>query len=385
MTDREWRDTVREFAEQRIRHLSAEMDRTARLDSALRDELFAAGLMAVEIPRAYGGRGGTLFDVMVGIEEVARVDPGVAVVVDVHNALIVSTILRLGNGDLKRRFLPALARGSIGAFALSEEQAGSDALNLATVAEPVAGGFLLRGRKKWTSSAVHADLFLVFASSPDGREASAFLVDRGAPGLTVAEPTDQLGVRAAATAELTLDGVMVRAVDAVGGVGAGRSVALEALDIGRLGIAAQMVGLAQGALELSLRHAARREQFGSRINTFQGVQFPIASVATRVQAARALTYDAVRAVEQGCTPVERLRLSAMAKLFAAEVADHAAGVAVEVHGGTGYDRAHPVEKLFRDAKAGKIYEGTVNILLRTIFPTLTVSADVNVAVPVGAG
>ncbi|HUQ55215.1 acyl-CoA dehydrogenase family protein [Lentzea sp.] len=385
MTDEEWRDTVREFAEQRIRHLSAEMDRTARLDAALREELFAAGLMAIEIPRAYGGRGGNLFDVMVGIEEVARVDPGVAVTVDVHNALIVSTILRLGNGDLKRRFLPALARGSIGAFALSEEQAGSDALNLKTVAEPVAGGFLLRGRKKWTSSAVHADLFLVFAASPDGREASAFLVDRGAPGLTVAEPTDQLGVRAAATAELTLDGVLVRAVDAVGGVGAGRSVALEALDIGRLGIAAQMVGLAQGALELSLRHAAHREQFGSRINTFQGVQFPIASVATRVQAARALTYDAVRAVEQGCSPVERLRMSAMAKLFAAEVAEHAAGVAVEVHGGTGYDRAHPVEKLFRDAKAGKIYEGTVNILLRTIFPTLAGSPSVNVAVPVGTG
>ncbi|MCP2248084.1 acyl-CoA dehydrogenase family protein [Lentzea aerocolonigenes] len=376
MSDQAWRAAVRELAEREIRHRSAEMDRTARLDPVLRRELFAAGLMAVEIPRVYGGRGGTLFDAMVCIEEVARVDPGVAVVVDVHNALIVSTILRQGNGDLKRRYLTALARGSIGAFALSEEQAGSDALNLETVAEPVPGGFLLRGRKKWTSSAVHADLFLVFASSPEGKDASAFLVERGTPGLTVAEPTDQLGVRAAATAQLTLDGVRVRAVDAVGGVGAGRSVALEALDIGRLGIAAQMVGLAQGALELSLRYASRREQFGSRINTFQGVQFPIAAVATRLEAARALTYDAVRAIAQGCSPVERLRLTAMAKLFAAEVAEEAAGVAVEVHGGIGYDRAHPVEKLLRDAKAGKIYEGTDNILLRTIFPTLTAPVPV---------
>ncbi|WP_199489222.1 acyl-CoA dehydrogenase family protein [Micromonospora craniellae] len=370
-----WRQRVRRFAEDRIRHRSDTMDRAARIDDELRGELFDEGLMSVEIPRDYGGSGAGLTEVAVTIEELSRVDPGVAVLVDVHNALLVASILRMGGGDLKRRFLPGLARQTVGAYALSEADAGSDALNVRTTATPVPGGFALDGGKRWTSGAGAADLFLVFARMADEhRRLSAFLVPREAPGLSVGPVAAQVGVRAAATAELTLDGVKVRAADALGGIGAGRAVAVASLDIGRLGIAAQLVGLAQGALEVALGHAGSREQFGSRIGEFQGVQFPIAAAATRVQAARALTYDAIRAVSAGVSPVKRMRLAAMAKLHAAEVAEQTARTALDVHGGAGYLRGHPAERLYRDAQAGTIYEGTTNILLRTVYSTLGAEA-----------
>lgn len=364
-TDEAWREYVRRFARDRIAPLSERMDREATLDPELRAELFSAGLMALEAPTRYGGRGAPLFHVVLAIEEVARVDSGVAVAVDVHNALVVATLLRLGDNDQKRRYLPQLATRRIGAFALSEENSGSDAFAMSTVAEPGGKGFRITGRKRWTSNAGQADLFLVFARTGE-QGVSAFLVDREAPGLRVERRTEQLGVRAASTADLVLSGVEVRRQDCVGGLGNGEGVAIAALDIGRIGIAAQLVGLAQGALDEAVAYSAKREQFGQAIGSYQGVRFALAQVATEVAAARALLYDVTRVVAAGADIAERLRQTAMAKLFASQVAERAASCAVEVLGGNGYTREYPVERFYRDAKAGKIYEGTSNILLRAI-------------------
>ncbi|MFD7657246.1 acyl-CoA dehydrogenase family protein [Actinosynnema sp. NPDC059797] len=364
-TDEAWREYVRRFARDRIAPLSERMDREATLDPELRAELFSAGLMALEAPTRYGGRGAPLFHVVLAIEEVARVDSGVAVAVDVHNALVVATLLRLGDNDQKRRYLPQLATRRIGAFALSEENSGSDAFAMSTVAEPGGKGFRITGRKRWTSNAGQADLFLVFARTGD-QGVSAFLVDREAPGLRVEPRTEQLGVRAASTADLVLSGVEVRRQDCLGGLGNGEGVAIAALDIGRIGIAAQLVGLAQGALDEAVAYSAKREQFGQVIGSYQGVRFALAQVATEVAAARALLYDVTRDVAAGADIAERLRRTAMAKLFASQVAERAASCAVEVLGGNGYTREYPVERFYRDAKAGKIYEGTSNILLRAI-------------------
>ncbi|MCP2256362.1 butyryl-CoA dehydrogenase [Streptoalloteichus tenebrarius] len=367
--DAAWRDHVREFALREIAPLSDAMDRDAALDPGLRAKLFEAGLMAVEAPARYGGRGGSLFQVVLTIEEVARVDPGVAVGVDVHNALIVATLLRIGTGDQKRKYLPLLTSRHVGAFSLSEEHAGSDAFNVSTTATAKDGGYVLNGRKRWTSNAAQADLFLVFARVEE-HGVSAFLVERTAEGLSIDPRTEQMGVRAASTADVILDDVVVRRQQCLGGLGGGEGVAIAALDIGRIGIAAQMVGLAQGALDLALGYSREREQFGQRIGSYQGVQFTLAEIATEVAAARALLYDVTRTVEAGATVSERLRLSAMAKYFASQVAQKAASGAVEVLGGNGYTREYPAERFFRDAKAGTIYEGTSNILLRGIAGSL---------------
>jgi short/branched chain acyl-CoA dehydrogenase len=366
-----WRSTVRAFAEKHIRPLSSEMDRTASLDPRLREQLFTSGLMAMEIPRAYGGLGLPLSGMLLGIEEIARIDPGVAVCVDVHNALVVSSLLRLGTGDQKRRFLPLLARGKAGAFALSEEQAGSDAFNLATVATPKGGGYVLNGRKRWTSNAGQADIFLVFAATGEaGAEPSAFLVERDSEGVSIGPPTEQMGVRAASTADVMLDNVVVRREQCLGGPYRGREVAVAALDVGRLGIAAQLVGLAQGALDQALSYSREREQFGRRISDFQGVQFTVASMAADVAAARALLYDAVEEVESATETTVRLTAAAIVKYFASQVAERVASQAVEIHGGNGFTRNYPVERLYRDAKVGRIYEGTSNVLLQSIAKNL---------------
>ncbi|GAA1918374.1 acyl-CoA dehydrogenase family protein [Streptantibioticus ferralitis] len=373
--DERWRDHVRAFAEKEIRPLSAEMDRTGALDPGLRQRLFDSGLMSIAIPAAYGGLGGGLFHVVQAIEEVARVDAGVAVGVDVHNALVVATLLRAASGDQHRRYLPLLAATKVGAFAISEEQAGSDAFALTTTARSVPGGYVLDGRKKWTSNADQADVFLVFANGPDGSGVSAFLVDRDTPGLSVVHRTEQLGVRAASTGDLVLRGVRVRAGQCLGGVGGGRALAADALDVGRLGIAAQLVGLAQGALEHAVEYSRTREQFGQRISGYQGVQFTLARMHVDVEAARVLLYNATRVFEAGADRLERTKQAAMAKYFASEVAERTASLAVEVLGGNGYTREHPVERFYRDAKVGKIYEGTSNMLLRSIAAILIGAAS----------
>ncbi|RFS82984.1 acyl-CoA dehydrogenase [Actinomadura spongiicola] len=360
-----WRARVRAFAEDAVAPLVDDMDHKGRLDDGLVAALFAEGLMGMETPVHYGGQGRTFPDVVTAVEEIARVCSGVAVAVDVHNILVTGAILRDGDGDQRRRHLPRLASATMGAFALSEEGAGSDAFALATVAEPDGRGWRLTGRKRWTSNALAADLFLVFARTGP-HSVTAFLVERDAPGLTVTEPADQLGVRAARTADVVLDGVPVRHDRVLGGVGRGELLALRALTLGRVGIAAQLVGLARGALDVAARHVSGRSQFGRPVAEFQGVRFPLAESAAEVAAAGALTRQAADACVNGADEPERIRLAAMAKYVASQAAQRAAIRAVDAMGGNGTRREHRAEKFYRDAKVGTIYEGTSNILLNTI-------------------
>jgi len=361
-----WRAAVRDFAQAEVRPLVRQMDDASALDPTLIKKLVPAGLMGIEIPRVYGGAGRDLLSVLVAIEELAAVDPAVAVFVDVQNALVASALLRHGTGDQKRRYLPKLATGTAGAYAISEELAGSDAFALSTSAEAEGDQFVLHGRKCWTTSAAEAGLFVVFARVGGASGGlTAFLVERGAPGLAIGPPVAKLGIRASSTCEVHLDGVRVGRENVLGTVGAADLLAMETLNIGKLGIAAQLVGLARGALEEAVGYAQRRAQFGEAIASYQGVLFPLARLAAELEAARVLLYDAVRVLHHG-TPADRLRVTAMAKYLASEVAEKAASQAVETFGGAGFTVAQPVEKFYRDAKVGKIYEGTTNIQLRTI-------------------
>lgn len=366
-----WREEVRTFAAREVAPLVRAMDEQARFDPGLVDRLFDADLMAVEIPAGYGGRGGSLFDVVLAVEALAEVDPAVAVLVDVQNALVASALLRHGTGEQKRRFLPRLASGDVGAYALSEAEAGSDAFSLRTTAVPQDGGYLLTGAKCWTTNAAEAALFLVFAqvTAPDGdasqERMTAFLVERDRPGVHVGERAGKLGIRASSTCDLRLEGVRVGRENVLGEVGAGSDLAVQTLNIGKLGIAAQQVGLARGALDAAARYARKRHQFGEPVMNFQGVAFPLAALATELEAAQLLLYNGVRMMDHP-DPAERVRASAMAKQFAASVAERAASHAVETFGGRGYTTAEPVEKLYRDAKIGSIYEGTANMQYRAI-------------------
>lgn len=371
-----WRAKCRAVAADVVGPKVAEMDRAARIDPEVLRGLVDAGLMSVEIPAAYGGAGRSLFEAMLAVEAVSTVDPAVAVLVDVQNMLAISALLRHGSGEQRRRLLPRLATGTVGAYALSEEQSGSDAFAVGTEAVRDGAGYRLTGTKKWTSSAREAGLFVVFGTVP-GAGMTAFLVDRDAPGLSVGEPVDKLGVRASSTCELRLDGVPVRDRDVLGGAGRGDGLAVETLDVGKLGIAAQLVGLAEAALAAATGYAAERTQFGHPIGTYQGVAFPLAQLAAELDAARVVVYNTARLLQHGGTPgerrggaaAERLRATAVAKLLASQVAERAAAQAVETLGGNGYTSAYPVEKLYRDAKVGKIYEGTSNMQYRTIAAT----------------
>lgn len=363
-----WRAKCRAVAADVVGPKVAEMDRAARIDPDVLRGLADAGLMSVEIPDAYGGAGRSLFDAVLAIEAVSTVDPAVAVLVDVQNMLAISALLRHGSGEQRRRLLPRLATGTVGAYALSEEQSGSDAFAVATEAVRDGAGYRLTGTKKWTSSAREAGLFVVFGTVPDAGM-TAFLVDRDAPGLSVGEPVDKLGVRASSTCELRLDGVPVKDRDVLGGVGRGDGLAVETLNVGKLGIAAQLVGLAEAALAAATAYAAERSQFGAPIGSYQGVAFPLAQLAAELDAARVVLCNTARLLQHGGTAGERLRATAVAKLLASQVAERAAAQAVETLGGNGYTSAYPVEKLYRDAKVGKIYEGTSNMQYRTIAAT----------------
>lgn len=371
-----WRQKVRDFGSDHIAPRVRAMDEAGRLDDALVKELFDAGLMGIEIPEVYGGGGGDLFDVVLAIEEIARVDPAVAVFVDVQNALVVSALLRHGSGDQKRRYLPRLAAGQVGGYAISERDAGSDAFALATRAEARDDGYVLTGRKQWITSAAEAGLFLVFARTGDDPDASAsglsaFLVERDTPGLTVGNPVPKMGIRASSTCEVVLDEVRVGRGNLLGRPHDGSTLMVETLDVGKLGIAAQLVGLASGALDHAVRHAEEREQFGSRIWDFQGVQFPLARLAAEIEAARTLLYDTARLLQTSAPQADRIRATSMAKYVASAVAERTASQAVETLGGAGFAGDHPVEKLYRDAKIGAIYEGTSNIQFTTIASLLT--------------
>lgn len=371
----EWRAEVRKFATDEVAPRVHRMDSEQRIEPQLVRQLFTAGFMGVEIPAVYGGAGRDLMCTMLLIEELARIDPSVAVLADVQNALVVSALVRHGTGDQRRRRLPALAGTAVGSYALSEQDAGSDAFALRTAAFRHGDHYRIRGRKRWVTNASEAELFVVFANADDFGM-SAFLVDKSASGVRVGSPTSKLGIRASSTCDIEFDDVVVPPADVLGGPGNGRTVAMQTLNIGKLGIAAQLVGLAQGALDAAFDYAARREQFGQPIIEFQAVQFPLAHLLARLEAARTYLYQTVAAART--MPLsEQLAAAATAKLLAAEVAEHSASQAVETLGGNGYTDSYPVEKLYRDAKIGKIYEGTSNMQLRTIAAARIGRADTN--------
>jgi alkylation response protein AidB-like acyl-CoA dehydrogenase len=360
------RDSVREFAEAQVRPLVREMDEHAKIPRSLIDHLFALGVMGVEIPESFGGSGGRFFHAVLAVEELSRVDPSVGVLVDVQNTLVINAVLRWGNPETKSRLLPRLASTSVGAYALSEAGSGSDAFGLTTRAREDGGDYVLTGRKLWITNAIEADVFIVFATvNPEAgyRGITAFIVDKGAVGFTVGKKEDKLGIRASSTCELLFEDCRVPRSHVLGEVGKGYKVAIETLNEGRIGIGAQMLGLAAGALEHAVRYTKERKQFGKAIADFQGVQFQLARAATEVEAARLLVYNAARLRDQG-QPF--LTEAAMCKIFTSEVAERVASLAVNLFGGYGFVKDYPVEKLYRDAKIGQIYEGTSNLQLQTI-------------------
>jgi alkylation response protein AidB-like acyl-CoA dehydrogenase len=360
------RAAVREFAEARIRPLVREMDEHQAIPRALIDGLFQLGIMAIEIPERFGGAGGRFFQSILAVEELSRVDPSIGVLVDVQNTLVNNAIVRWGTPDQHARWLPRLASSGVGAYALSEAASGSDAFALQTRAREDGDGFVLTGRKLWITNANEADTFIVFATiNPEARHRgiTAFIVDRGTPGFSVTRKEDKLGIRASSTCELVLEDCRVARADVLGEVGKGYKVAIETLNEGRIGIGAQMLGLAAGALEHAINYTKERKQFGRAVADFQAVQFQLARAATDIEAARLLVYNAARR-RDAAQPF--LTEAAMCKLFASEVAEQVASLAVNLFGGCGFVKDYPVEKLYRDAKIGQIYEGTSNLLLQTI-------------------
>ena len=361
-----FRDTVRRFARERIAPLVRQMDERATLDPSLIREIFALGLMGIEIPEEFAGQGGDFFQCVLAIEEISAVDPSVGVLVDVQNTILNNAILRWATEDQKRRYLPKLATDTIGAYALSEAGSGSDAFALSTTARRQNDKLLLNGRKLWISNAAEAGVFVLFATVDPAagyRGITAFLVERNFPGFSVGRHEDKLGIRASSTCELILNDCEVPENNVLGEIGKGYKIAIETLNEGRIAIGAQMLGLARGALEHATRYAKERKQFGKPIAEFQGVQFDLARMATELEAARLLVYNAARLRDAGAGFVKE---AAMAKYYASEIAEKTASKAVEIHGGVGVTKDYPVEKLYRDAKVGRIYEGTSNIQLLTI-------------------
>ncbi len=361
-----FQNTVRRFAREQIRPHVREMDEAGVFRGDILRQFFDLGLMGIEVPEEYGGQGGTFFQAVLAVEEIAAVDPSAAVIVDVQNTLVNNALLRWANQDQKERYLPRLATETVGCYALSEAGAGSDAFALATRAVDHGDHFLLTGRKLWITNGAEAGLFLLFANAnPEAghRGITCFLVERDVPGFQVGKKEDKLGIRASSTCELILDNCRLPKSSVVGEAGKGYRIAIETLNEGRIAIAAQMAGLARGALDHALAYARDRKQFGRPISEFQGVQFDLARMATELEAARLLTYNAARLREAG-KPF--LAEAAMAKYYASEIAETIASKAVEILGGVGFTRDYPVEKLYRDAKIGRIYEGTTNMQLLTI-------------------
>jgi alkylation response protein AidB-like acyl-CoA dehydrogenase len=358
--------TVRKFAEETITSLVGQMDADQQMAPGLVKRLFELGLMGIEVPEELGGAAGSFFDAVLAIEAISTVDPAVAVLVDVHNTLVVNALRRWANPAQLQRWLPRLATGTVGAYALSEAGSGSDAFGLQTRAEAVAGGYRLNGRKLWISNAREAGLFIVFATLDPAagyKGITAFLVEKGAPGFTVGRKEDKLGIRASSTCELIFDNCEVMQENLLGEPGKGYKIAIETLNEGRIGIGAQMLGLAEGAWGHAARYAKERKQFGKAIAEFQAVQFTLAEMAMEIEAAKLMVYNAARLKDAGQPYV---REAAMAKLFASQVAERVASQCVEVFGGNGFVRDYPAEKYYRDAKIGKIYEGTSNMQLATI-------------------
>ncbi|MGD0500376.1 MAG: acyl-CoA dehydrogenase [Bryobacteraceae bacterium] len=361
-----FQSTVRQFAREQIRPYVREMDDAGVFRQDLIRQFFEMGLMGIEIPEEYGGQGGSFFQAILAIEELSAVDPSAGVVVDVQNTICNNALLHWATAEQKAKYLPRLAADAVGAYALSEAGSGSDAFAMAARAEDRGGHFILNGRKMWITNAAEAGLFVLFANArPEAgyRGITAFLVEREFAGFQVGKKEDKLGLRASSTCELILDDCRVPRDNIMGEVGQGYKIAMETLNEGRIGIGAQMVGLARAALEHATAYARVRKQFGKTIGEFQGVQFELARMATEVEAARLLVYNAARLRDAG---LPFLTEAAMAKYYSSEIAEKAASKAIEVHGGVGVTKDYPVEKLYRDAKIGRIYEGASNIQLMTI-------------------
>jgi butyryl-CoA dehydrogenase/short/branched chain acyl-CoA dehydrogenase len=368
LTDDEilFRDNVRQFAEDKIGPLVKEMDEKGVFDHGLLEQFFQLGLMGIEIPEQYGGGAGTFFEAILAVEEFSRVDASAGVVVDVQNTLVNNALLRWGNDDQKRRYLPRMAADTLGAYALSEAGSGSDAFALQTRAELKGNDYVLNGRKLWITNGKEAGIFILFATVDPAagyKGITAFLIEKDFPGFTVGKKEDKLGIRASSTCELILEDCRVPKSNVLGETGKGYKIAIETLNEGRIGIGAQMLGVARGAWEHAAKYAQERKQFGKPIAEFQGIQFQLAQMATDIEAARLVVYNAARMKDAGMNFVKE---AAMAKLFASQVAERVTSQAVEIYGGYGFTKDYPVEKYWRDSKIGKIYEGTSNMQLSII-------------------
>jgi butyryl-CoA dehydrogenase/short/branched chain acyl-CoA dehydrogenase len=361
-----FQSSVRKFAREQIAPHVRAMDEAAAFRKEILAQFFQMGLMGIEIPEEYGGQGGTFFQAVLAVEELSAVDPAAGVIVDVQNTLSINALMRWATPEQKAKYFPRLAKNTVAAYALSEAGSGSDAFAMATRAEEHGDHFLINGRKLWITNAGEAGLFLLFANAnPKAgyRGITAFLIEREFPGFQVGKKEDKLGIRASSTCELILDNCRVPRANVLGEFGQGYKIAIETLNEGRVAIGAQMAGLARGALGHAVAYAKERKQFGKPIGEFQGVQFELAKMATDIEAARLLVYNAARLKDAGRPFTAE---AAMAKYFASEIAEKAASKAIEVHGGVGFTKDYPVEKLYRDAKIGRIYEGTTNIQLMTI-------------------
>ena len=361
-----FRDTVRQFAQDEVAPLVRRMDDEQRIDAALLHKLFDLGLMGIEIPEEFGGSGGSFFDATLAVEMLSAVDPSVGLVVDVQNTLVASAVLRWGTPEQKKKYLSRLAADTVGAYALSEAGSGSDAFALQTRAQKRANDYVLTGHKLWITNAKEAGLFIVFATvdaSAGHKGITAFLVEKGAAGFTIGKKEEKLGIRASSTCELILEECGVPATQVLGEVGKGYKIAMETLNGGRIGIGAQMLGLAEGSWGHAVKHAKERKQFGKALVEFQAMQFQLAEMATDIEAARLLVYNAARLKD---AQLEFRKEAAMCKHFASQAAERVASLAVEVLGGSGFVKESPVEKLYRDAKIGTIYEGTSFMQLATI-------------------
>ncbi|MBK7578845.1 MAG: acyl-CoA dehydrogenase [Myxococcales bacterium] len=364
--ERMFKDAVLAFAREQVAPKVHEMDRAGAVDKSLVAGLFELGVMAVEVPSEYGGAESSFFNAVLAVEALAEVDPSISVFVDVQNTLVNNCILRWANAEQKKRYLPKLASEWVGSYALSEAGSGSDAFALKTRAEKRGDKWLLNGRKLWITNGAESSLFIVFANTDFAKGykgITAFLVEKGQAGFSVGKKEDKLGIRASSTTELILEDCEVAAENVLGEVGVGYKIAIETLNEGRIGIGAQMLGLAEGAFDHALKYSVERKQFGKSIAEFQGMEFQYAQMATEIEAAKLMVYNAARLKDAGQPFVKE---AAMAKLFSSQVAERTASLAIELMGGVGFTKEYPVEKLFRDSKIGKIYEGTSNMQLATI-------------------
>jgi butyryl-CoA dehydrogenase/short/branched chain acyl-CoA dehydrogenase len=361
-----FRDNIRKFAEETVRPLVREMDERGSLDNSLIEQFHQLGLMGIEIPEQYGGGSGTFFEAILAVEELSRVDPSVGVLVDVQNTLVNNALLRWGNDEQKQKYLPKMAAEWVGSYALSEAGSGSDAFALQTRAEDKGDHWLLNGQKLWITNGKESNLFIIIATVDPAagyKGITAFIVEKDFPGFTVGKKEDKLGIRASSTTELILDDCKVPKENLLGEVGKGYKIAIETLNEGRIGIGAQMLGLAQGAWDCASKYAQERKQFGQPLTHFQAISFQLAQMATEITAVRLMVYNAARMKDAG---IPFLKEAAMTKLYSSQVAERVASQAVEIYGGYGFTKDYPVEKFFRDSKIGSIYEGTSNMQLMTI-------------------